>query len=106
MMLSTYSVLHNLYYVCLVTKSCLTYFQSHGLQATRLLCPWDFSGKNTGVGCYFHLQGIFLTQVSSPHLLHWQAEFLLLSHQGSLLCLVERLQRSTNIYGATLNGNV
>ena len=24
----------------------------HGLQPTRLLCPWDFPGKNTGVGCY------------------------------------------------------
>ena len=27
--------------------------------AARLLCPWDFPGKNTGVGCYFLLQGIF-----------------------------------------------
>ena len=25
-------------------------------------CPWDFPGKNTGVGCHFLLQGIFLTQ--------------------------------------------
>ena len=33
----------------------------HGLQPARLLCPWDFSGKNTGVGCHFLLQGIFLT---------------------------------------------
>ena len=24
--------------------------------------PWNFPGKNTGVGCHFHLQGIFLTQ--------------------------------------------
>ena len=24
----------------------------HGLQPTRLLCPWDFSGKSTGVGCH------------------------------------------------------
>ena len=23
----------------------------HGLQPTRLLCPWDFPGKSTGVGC-------------------------------------------------------
>ena len=23
----------------------------HGLQPTRLLFPWDFPGKNTGVGC-------------------------------------------------------
>ena len=33
-----------------------------GLQPSRLLCPWDFPGKNTGVGCYFFLQGIFPTQ--------------------------------------------
>ena len=35
-----------------------------------------FSGKNTGVGCHFLLQGIFLTQQSNLHLLqllHWQA---------------------------------
>ena len=24
----------------------------HGLQPTRLLCPWDSPGKNTGVGCH------------------------------------------------------
>ena len=29
---------------------------------TRLLCPWDFPAKNTGVGCHFLLQGIFPTQ--------------------------------------------
>ena len=28
----------------------------HRWQRTRLLCPWDFPGKNTGVGCYFLLQ--------------------------------------------------
>ena len=34
------------------------------------LCPWDFPGKNTGVGCHFLLQGIFLTRGSNPCLLH------------------------------------
>ena len=24
----------------------------HGLPPTRLLCPWDFPGKSTGVGCH------------------------------------------------------
>ena len=28
----------------------------HGLQPTRLLCPWHFPGKDTGVGCHFFLQ--------------------------------------------------
>ena len=31
----------------------------HGLQPTRLLCPWDPPGTNTGVGCHALLQGIF-----------------------------------------------
>ena len=26
------------------------------LQPTRLLCPWDFPGKSTGVGCHCLLQ--------------------------------------------------
>ena len=45
----------------------------HGLQPTRLLCPWNFPGKNTGVGCHFLFQGILLTQGSNPHFLYWQA---------------------------------
>ena len=32
----------------------------------RLLCPWDSLGKNTGVGCHFLLEGIFLTQGLNP----------------------------------------
>ena len=28
----------------------------HRRQPTRLLCPWDASGKNTGVGCHFLFQ--------------------------------------------------
>ena len=39
--------------------------------------------QNTGVGCHFLLQGIFLTQGLNPGLLHWQAGSLLLSHQRS-----------------------
>ena len=42
-----------------------------------------FLGRNTGVGCYFLLQGVFLTKGSNPHLLHWQADFLPLSDLGS-----------------------
>ena len=30
--------------------------QPHRRQPTRLRCPWDSPGKNTGVGCYFLLQ--------------------------------------------------
>ena len=31
-------------------------------QPARLLRPWDFPDKNTGLRCHFRLQGIFLTQ--------------------------------------------
>ena len=40
--------------------------QHYRLQPFRLLCPWDFPGKNTGVACHFLLQGIFPAQGSSP----------------------------------------
>ena len=56
-----------------------------GLWPTRLLCPWNFSGKNTGVGCHFLLQRIFPTQGLNPHLLHllhWQADYLSLAPPG------------------------
>ena len=38
-------------------------------------CPWDFPGRNTGVGCHTLPQRIFPTQGSNQHLshlLHWQ----------------------------------
>ena len=38
--------------------------------AMRLLCPWDFSGKNSGVGCHALLRGMFPTQGSKPGLPH------------------------------------
>ena len=44
--------------------------QPRGLKPTRLLCPWDSPGKNTGVGCHFLLQGIFPTQGLNPGLPH------------------------------------
>ena len=31
------------------------------IQPTWLLCPLDSPGKNTGMGCHYLLQGIFLT---------------------------------------------
>ena len=55
----------------------------HGLQPSRLLCPWDFPGKNTGVVCHILLQGIFPTQGLKLHLLHQQANSLPMGHLGS-----------------------
>ena len=52
--------------VCSVMSNSLQHFV---LQATRLLFPWDFPGKNIGAGCHFLLQGISLTQGSNMSLL-------------------------------------
>ena len=37
-------------------QSCPTLCDLMDQQPTRLLCPWDSPGKNTGVGCHFLLQ--------------------------------------------------
>ena len=57
-----------------IMSNCL---QPHGLQATRLPCPRDFPGKNTGVTSRFLFQGIFWDQQC---LQHWQVDSLPLSH--------------------------
>ena len=57
----------------------------HGLWPARLLCPWNSPGKNTGVGCHFLLQGVFLIQELNLDLLcllHWQADSLPLAGPG------------------------
>jgi len=45
--------------------------------------PWDFPAKNTGVGCHFLLQGIFLAQGSNQGLLHCRRILYRLSHLDS-----------------------
>ena len=37
-------------------QSCPTLVRPHRQQPTRLPCPWDSPGKNTGVSCHFLLQ--------------------------------------------------
>ena len=57
----------------------------HGLQPTRLLCPWDSPGKNMAVGSHILLQGIFPIQGSNPGLLDCRQIFYHLSHQVLVL---------------------
>ena len=59
--------------VTLVGNAVVTLLQPHGLQPTRLLCPWYSPGKNTGLGCHSLLQdlpnpGIEPTSLMSPAL--------------------------------------
>ena len=61
---------------CVLRRSVVSdSLQPSGLQPASLLCPWDSSGKNTGVGCHALLKQIFPTQGSNLRplcLLHWQ----------------------------------
>jgi len=59
------------FYCCCCCCYCITSVVSdsvrpHGLQPTRPLCPWDFPGKSTGVGCHCLLPLCFL-QASPIH---------------------------------------
>ena len=72
-------------YCGLIAKLCLT----HDPMDCNP-CPWDYPGRNIGVGSHFLLQGIFPTQGLNLCLLHWQADSLPLSRQGSPIpCLVQ-----------------
>ena len=53
----------------MLTQSCLTPCDPME-EPAKLLCPWAFSGKNTGVGCHFLLQVILPTQGSNSDFLH------------------------------------
>ena len=68
---------------CLTWLSHVQLFATPWTVPTRLLRPWDFPGKSTGVGCHFLLQQIFLTQGSNPSLLHCSQILNCLSHQES-----------------------
>ena len=63
-----------------VAQSCPTL---HDPMDTRLLRPWHFLGKSTGVGCHFLLQGIFPTQGLNPGLPHYRQTLYRLTQQGS-----------------------
>ena len=84
-------------HVCLVAQVCLALLCSHGLEPARLICPWDFPGKNTGVGCCFLLQGIFTTlgsNLSLLCLLHFRWILYPLSHRRS--CFPIQLFKNTS----------
>ena len=76
--------------ICMHTQSCLTLCNPMDCSLPGSSFPWNFSDKNTAVGCLFLLQEIFQTQRSNPSLLHllpWQAESVPLCHWGSLVAV-------------------
>ena len=66
-------------------QSCLTLCDPMDCSLPGFSVHGDSPGKNTGVGCHFLLQGVFLTQELNPclfSLLHWQAGSLPLVPPG------------------------
>ena len=68
---------------CLFDQSSLTLGDPMDCSPPGSSVHGDSPGKNTGVGCHFLLQGIFLTQGSNPGLPHCMQILYHLSHPGS-----------------------
>ena len=58
-------------------------FASQTYIAHQAPLSMGFPRQNTGMGCHFFLQRILPAQGSNPHLLHFKADSLPLSHKGS-----------------------
>ena len=96
--LLVYRSLLNFLCCCLVTKSCPTLAPPWTV-AHQASLSMDFPRQDYRVSCHFLLQEIFPTQGSNPHLLHWQADSLLLSHQGSpIKCSPSFLEKYLAVY--------
>ena len=86
-------------YACMLSASVVSSsLQPCELWPSRLHCPWDSPGKNTGMGSHALLQWIFSTQslnLSLLHFLHWQVGSLPLAPPGKsyVVALVQSLSR-------------
>ena len=60
---------------CCVASVISAFWRPHGLQPTRLLCPWDLPGKSTGVGCHCLLLSV--AETSSNPCMYFQMPLLL-----------------------------
>ena len=80
-------------HVCMHAQllSSIQFFVMPWTVARQAPLSMQFPNKNTGVGCHFLLQGIFLIQGSNLpllHLQHWQADSLPLSHwEAPIICM-------------------
>ena len=74
-------------HTCMLSRfSCVLLFAILWTVAYQAPLPWDFPGKNTGVGCCAHLQKIFPIQGLNPHLLHCR-QILHCWGTGEALCI-------------------
>ena len=87
--------------VCLVTQLCLTLCDPMDCSLPDSSVHRDSRGKNTGVGCYAFLQGIFPTQELNPGVPHCrQILYYRLRHQGMKGKDLCKNHREMNIKGA------
>ena len=70
-------------YICSDTQTCLALCDPMDCIPPGSSVHGIFSSKNTGVGCYFLLQGIFPTQGSNLSLMHCREILYQLNHQGN-----------------------
>ena len=72
-----YTIVKECMFICAKSlQSCLTQCDPMDCSPLDSSVHGNSPGKNPGVACHVHLQGIFLTQGSNLHLLcllHWQA---------------------------------
>ena len=89
-----------MYYMCVCVLSRVWLFATPW--TARLLCPWNFPGKNAGVGCHFLLQGNFLTQGLNLCLLLWQADCVPLCHLKSPVYYMKSESESHSVVSDSL----
>ena len=87
-----------MYCCCLVIKSCPTLLQLHELWLARLICPWDFPGKDTEVGCHFLLQGHLPDPGIKPASSALAGGFFTTESPGKLTMNFKRLNMRNFIY--------
>ena len=84
--------------LCFVSQSCLTLCNPMDCSPPGSSIHGDSPGKNTGVGCYTLLQGIFPTQGSNPGLLLFRWILYHLSHQEDGFLITGPPGKSTNTF--------
>ena len=75
-----------------LVTNCVQLLRPHGLQPASLLCPWDFPGKNPGVGFHSLLRlllhpGVKLVPPALQAVLHrWPPRVVLVTQSCPTLC--------------------
>ena len=63
----------------------------HGLQPSRVLHPWNFPGKSTGVGCHFLLQWKALREMENQTILPFSWETCMQVQEATVRTCMEQL---------------